>query len=236
MFICNVCKKEYENSWLEKFSYYTSRQSGVRHIFHTCTYCSAEADNKTFKYVQQVKPWKDLSDKYPRIFNSPSGTDIFGKTIIKPAPVAGGVGMGWYELIAKACEEIQVELDKLNPEAYCNFHQMKEKFGGLRWYTSTPIKNKFLYKISSFINSKMLATNHKHPDWYDKILVKYKLWRFRVPYPKNKIQEIIDEAERKSYKICEECGRPGVLRQGGWIKTACDEHSNNEEPLDYDSN
>jgi hypothetical protein len=36
------------------------------------------------------------------------------------------------------------------------------------------------------------------------------------------IQEMIDKAEEKSYKICEECGtEENVTSEGGWIKTLC---------------
>lgn len=39
----------------------------------------------------------------------------------------------------------------------------------------------------------------------------------------DEIWNLIREAERKSAKTCEECGKPGKLRGGGWIKTLCDE-------------
>ncbi len=36
---------------------------------------------------------------------------------------------------------------------------------------------------------------------------------------------IIDQAEKESYEICEECGDPGKLREDlGWILTLCDKH------------
>ena len=45
-------------------------------------------------------------------------------------------------------------------------------------------------------------------------------------YVDNVDQEIYDflsEVENESYTICEECGKPGKPRKGGWIKTLCDE-------------
>lgn len=36
--------------------------------------------------------------------------------------------------------------------------------------------------------------------------------------------ERIGEAESESAITCEECGAPGELRQGGWLKTLCDQH------------
>jgi len=32
-------------------------------------------------------------------------------------------------------------------------------------------------------------------------------------------------AESMSGRICEQCGRPGKERGGGWIRTACEEHA-----------
>lgn len=45
------------------------------------------------------------------------------------------------------------------------------------------------------------------------------------------LEKLIEDLERRSFKICETCGNPGVLRQGGWYLTLCDEHANGREPL-----
>ncbi len=37
---------------------------------------------------------------------------------------------------------------------------------------------------------------------------------------------LIDAAESRSFRTCEQCGAPGVRRSGGWIRTLCDEHAN----------
>ncbi|MAN76705.1 MAG: hypothetical protein CML24_05825 [Rhizobiales bacterium] len=39
------------------------------------------------------------------------------------------------------------------------------------------------------------------------------------------LDRIIDAAEHLSEHICEECGAPGKMREGGWIRTLCDEHA-----------
>jgi hypothetical protein len=59
-------------------------------------------------------------------------------------------------------------------------HQVKEKFGGLRFYVGS-------------------ATEAVHAR--------------------------IAQAEGESYRTCDECGKPGRLRGGGWLRTRCDEHS-----------
>jgi len=37
------------------------------------------------------------------------------------------------------------------------------------------------------------------------------------------VKDLISQAERKSGVTCERCGRPGILRQGGWIMCLCDD-------------
>lgn len=44
--------------------------------------------------------------------------------------------------------------------------------------------------------------------------------------------DVITKYEKRSYSICEACGKEGVLRQGSWIRTLCDEHSEGRAPID----
>lgn len=37
--------------------------------------------------------------------------------------------------------------------------------------------------------------------------------------------DFIDEMEARSLETCEVCGQPGRPREGGWIRTLCDEHA-----------
>lgn len=37
----------------------------------------------------------------------------------------------------------------------------------------------------------------------------------------------VDSVEHLSAFICEECGRPGWIRQGGWLRCLCPEHAGN---------
>ena len=81
------------------------------------------------------------------------------------------IGKGWSSLIDKI-------YDNLRPETYVM--QVKEKFGGLRFYVGGATQKEFA---------------------------------------------IIEKAEELSYEICEECGKPGILREDlGWKLTLCDEH------------
>ncbi len=82
-------------------------------------------------------------------------------------------GDGWFEIIKNLSEKIS----EISPETEAV--QVKEKFGGLRFYISTG---------------------------------------------SDEVYDLINEAEDKSYRICEKCGsEENVTTEGpGWIFTLCD--------------
>lgn len=97
--------------------------------------------------------------------------------ILRPAGYVE-VGEGWFPLIDSLCTDLQ----KISNDTGLQIEaeQIKEKFGGLRFYTSTSTK--------------------PHAD------------RITV-------------AEEQALVTCEVCGAPGKQRDGGWIRTLCDEHA-----------
>lgn len=50
--------------------------------------------------------------------------------------------------------------------------------------------------------------------------------RFYVNEASDAVHERIYEAEKVSYATCEDCGNPGALRSGGWLRTLCATHAN----------
>lgn len=54
---------------------------------------------------------------------------------------------------------------------------------------------------------------------------KFGTLRFYVGGTTDEQYAAIRAAEKKSAVICEECGAPGKLRSGSWLKTYCDEHA-----------
>lgn len=88
--------------------------------------------------------------------------------------------MAWEQDVGPGWRSIVMPLIKRAEREGVSIHQVKEKFGGLRFYTGPASE-----------------------DFYREV----------------------DEAERKSVTLCEECGEPGkrvTLR--GWIKTRCPAH------------
>ena len=110
-----------------------------------------------------------LREKYPTVMKEYGGD-------MRQTCMAWGVccGDGWYDIIDKLCS-------KLEPMGVVAA-QIKEKFGGLRFYINPVDKG----------------------DW-------------------DTIHNAINEAERKSYKTCENCGQPGERKGGAWVRTLCDE-------------
>ncbi len=85
------------------------------------------------------------------------------------------LGAGWHDLVDKLIDDLfEVGWDGM-------ILQIKEKFGGLRFYIGCGTQEMF---------------------------------------------DLIEDAEDKSITICEECGRPGTLRNGGWLVTRCDDCNN----------
>lgn len=41
----------------------------------------------------------------------------------------------------------------------------------------------------------------------------------------DRFREFVEVTEALSYRVCEYCGAPGELRQGGWMKTLCNYHA-----------
>jgi hypothetical protein len=88
------------------------------------------------------------------------------------------------------------------------------------------------YKISMYRNIKSLLLGKRykackkfrlqHPRALQ-IKSKYGGLRFYMTHGTDRIFELIDKAEDKSYETCEKCGKPGKARDVGWIWTLCDE-------------
>jgi hypothetical protein len=88
---------------------------------------------------------------------------------------------GWNHLVQPLLEE----LEQLGGKVL----QVKEKFGGLRFY----------YHL-----------DENHPQ-------------------AGSFAEKVAIAEDQAVAICEVCGQPGERRSGGWIKTLCDVHEQDQQ-------
>lgn len=115
---------------------------------------------------------KSMETKYPKMFAQPYG--------------GFAVDKGWWPILQALCANIQHHIDwwNKNHEKYpvveqVVVEQIKEKFGGLRFYYTGG---------------------------------------------DDQISGMVRMAESWADRHCEECGKPGRQREGGWIRTLCDEH------------
>lgn len=130
-------------------------------------------------------------------------------------------GNGW-EFILR---DLITKLDKIDKEKRIRCIQIKEKFGGLRFY----------YEIKSSENEKTI----KREILIEKLLNKplYNIWSFlyftvlrhkvRLPNPyvfglRGCADRLVRIAERDAYRTCEACGNPGKPNEHGWISTLCE--------------
>lgn len=120
-------------------------------------------------------------------------------------------GSGWFRLIYDLCQEIKDRYyqDELSIDIIPE--QIKQKFGGLRYYYSfkeIPLKLQALDVIGEF---SIRFTPYKE----DEDDVKKKL--------RKDIAAIVRSYENKSKSICENCGKEGFIRDDMiWLMTLCD--------------
>jgi len=92
-------------------------------------------------------------------------------------------------------------------------------FPGSGWYN-------LIYDLSSKLEKLILALPEE--GWKDyracQVKEKFGMLRFYMTHSTDEMDKLIDEAENKSATICEECGEPGKLRRGSWVRCLCDKH------------
>jgi len=144
--------------------------------------------NLTGEKMNKEKAQK-LTESYPMLFRKHNGEvcsldETFGFEC----------GSGWYDLINELCAEISEIVQSSEMQLWPNVVQVKEKFGGLRFYIHT----------SDFTNAMVTEADKLASD----AMIE-------------KIYQSISKAESKSLVTCEECGLPGKLYQASWVHVKC---------------
>jgi hypothetical protein len=159
---------------------------------------------------------QNLVIRYPLIFR-----DYLGD--MRKTCMAWGFecGDGWYNLLIELCEKIECLTEGTSLQVVAV--QVKEKFGGLRFY--------YLLEDSSHVSNVDRKVRSKI-FWRTRgFFVKMNLWRLfdwineqrQKVYKtiEERISDVVDDAEAKSYKTCEICGESGTANSKGWITTLC---------------
>lgn len=151
-----------------------------------------------------------LVEKFPIIFKNYGGD-------MKVTCMAWGMSCsdGWYNLIDELCENVTTLIGDKNITVTAA--QVKEKFGGLRFYYDIEAPTFSVSKINE-VFSRFMFKHHWGIMYWRIIDFRKKIYRNTL----EKISDTINDAEAKSYEICEKCGEPGETRGRGWITTQCD--------------
>jgi hypothetical protein len=138
-------------------------------------------------YAQLEEMWAVVQKRYPALFD---GKDIGSQ-----------VGAGWWPLLETAFVEIVAVMQQY-PDYRFAVRQIKEKFGGLRFY----------YNIVPAAGEVDDDEDDRSSDYAVRSMIG------------EAVGKIIDAAENEAYGICEVCGEPGHHTNTGWVKVLCDKH------------
>lgn len=124
-------------------------------------------------------------------------------------------------------KELEKELVKDFPELFLNLENIQASlmcFGcecADGWYN---IIYETLSQIYAIAKVNRLFEGD-YPLYLTQIKEKYGSLRIYVSWVTDEIFDILNNAEERSLKICEVCGKKGELRgKMSWIKTLCDKH------------
>lgn len=144
--------------------------------------------------------WEDITTEFHQIFNS---------------RVHVSCGDGWKRLIACLCCDLQHITDLTGVQVIAD--DVKEKFGGLRFYYHTNSEYTKLARMYHGIES--IFYRYGFGKQCNK-LNKHRKKLFSTT--EEKIADLVRVAEHKSFTVCETCGAPGKVYRRGWIYTACE--------------
>ncbi len=149
------------------------------------------------------------------------------------------VGNGWYALLFDLCAELSriiCDAEDKGKKVIIDTLQIKEKFGGLRFYKTTVVENEswgseVFRKFDGWVRTHMCKRGFYKAYW------KMHHWRRKHLYESlyEKVGTAVSYAESKSYEICEKCGAPGKrCTPGYWVVTLCEKHE--QEAIEKEKN
>lgn len=158
-----------------------------------------------------------LFDKYPELFKH--------KKDLQQSLMGFGFECddGWFPIIYFMCEFLHRRYQYWSKETQENFYvvQVKEKFGGLRFYMSTYPEfpqDSFSWLRGCIFRLAGLLEHIGFVTW------SLHLYKYKASADWGPISDMEMTAESISNEVCEVCGKPGTQNEGGWIQTLCEEH------------
>lgn len=166
-----------------------------------------------------------LCKKYPRIFRDRHAP------MTRTAMCWGfDCGDGWYNIIDILCEAIDSHVRQQREQRCAALLMNRALSRAIRGDRST------LNRLPRYQQNCVLSNlEDPEPQCFPvprkmnvvatQVKEKYGTLRFYVYGADEYIDGMIHMAEGISARTCETCGNPGKIRDGGWIRTLCDEHA-----------
>ncbi len=144
---------------------------------------------------------KQLIESYPRLMHG------------EGPRIPGYIGYGWHPIVMRLMARIDEMLDDDLAQRF-RVHQIKEKFGGLRFYFGLSGRRDYTFDLLSAAG----ATRVEIPD--DEVEADLP----PRPGAMDAILELVRIAEKEASCTCEVCGEPGERTREGWVQTLCERH------------
>lgn len=110
-------------------------------------------------------------------------------------------GDGWYHLLDSLCHTIQSHIDSNQEHIHWCYQNGAEPPEEIPQVVAVQVKEK------------------------------YATLRFYYNGGDSHIDGAVHAIETLSRYVCEECGKPGEVRNDGWLRTLCDDHYVNHHPV-----
>jgi hypothetical protein len=152
-----------------------------------------------------------LAQAYPLLFRQEHGE-------VNATPTTCGfeVGDGWYDLIDSLCGLI-----------YWPYERARQHFESARQGESVEGADRAETTTAERLETARFAMKAAAEALPMLTQVKEKFGTLRV-YTcggDDAVERYVEFAEYFSSRVCEDCGAPGKLRTGGWLRTLCDDHA-----------
>jgi len=122
---------------------------------------------------------------------------------------------GWYNLIYMLCDLLQWDIEHNNYPSI-EASQVKEKYGGLRFYTTGVYKEERRSTFKARIKGRIY-------NFLRNMMLKFCKELYRADQNSNIQEGMIRFASHLSENICEKCGsNTNVTQTKGWIVTLCE--------------
>lgn len=174
---------------------------------------------------------EQLCKKYPKIFANRHKD-------MKETAMCWGFecGDGWYQILDALCANIQNHIDNSirNRENILAYNLMISDAKQGNWGTFDEYYKHIKREAREQYKERTLnGTFREVPDLIsqvvaDQVKEKFGTLRFYYHGGDEQIYGMVRMAESMSAVTCEECGTPGKIRNGGWIRTLCDHHAKEE--------